>query len=138
METHNFIEKLESFIDTVGTNKKIILITSGGTSIKLEKNTVRSIENFSSGKRGSLCCENFLKQDYFCVFLHREGSLMPFFNNVEVQDFFDNTSIMNGEPVFNVTFLDKFIKHKNDYDCYKNRIHYISFNDVEDYLYKYE
>jgi phosphopantothenate-cysteine ligase len=70
--------KLDNFIINVPQNSKIILITSGGTSIKLEKNTVRSIENFSTGKRGSICCENFLQQGFYVIFLHRENSLKPF------------------------------------------------------------
>ena len=36
---------------------KIICVTSGGTSVPLEKNTVRSIENFSTGKRGAISTE---------------------------------------------------------------------------------
>jgi len=37
--------------------KKIVCITSGGTSVPMEKNTVRSIENFSSGERGAKSAE---------------------------------------------------------------------------------
>jgi phosphopantothenate-cysteine ligase len=35
----------------------VILITSGGTSVPLEKNSVRSIENFSTGMRGAISAE---------------------------------------------------------------------------------
>lgn len=35
----------------------MVLVTSGGTSVPLEKNTVRSIENFSTGKRGAASAE---------------------------------------------------------------------------------
>lgn len=38
-------------------NRPMILVTSGGTSVPLEKNTVRSIENFSTGKRGAASAE---------------------------------------------------------------------------------
>ncbi len=38
-------------------NSKIVCVTSGGTSVPLEKNTVRSIENFSTGKRGASSAE---------------------------------------------------------------------------------
>jgi phosphopantothenate-cysteine ligase len=40
--------------------EKVVLITSGGTSVPLERNTVRSIENFSTGLRGSASAEYFL------------------------------------------------------------------------------
>jgi phosphopantothenate-cysteine ligase len=36
---------------------RIVFITSGGTSVKLEKNTVRSLENFSTGGRGRRSAE---------------------------------------------------------------------------------
>ena len=41
-------------------NMPIILISSGGTSVPLEQNTVRSIENFSTGTRGARSAEYFL------------------------------------------------------------------------------
>lgn len=66
--------------------KRVILITSGGTSVRLEKNTVRSIENFSTGKRGALSAEEFLKNDYNVVFLHRENSCLPFYNKLEIRE----------------------------------------------------
>ena len=41
--------------------KNLVVVTSGGTSVPLEKNTVRSVENFSTGNRGALSAENFLR-----------------------------------------------------------------------------
>ena len=114
--------------------EKIILITSGGTSVKLEKNTVRSIENFSTGKRGALCAEEFLKQNYKVIFLHRDTSLLPFYNHFKVEDFFNNYK--NNE--FNLEFKSEFDKRKIEFDSYKDKLFLISFNDVVDYLEKYE
>eukprot|EP01027_Heterolobosea_sp_BB2_P019753 GEZU01027805.1.p2 GENE.GEZU01027805.1~~GEZU01027805.1.p2 ORF type:complete len:110 (+),score=20.04 GEZU01027805.1:49-378(+) len=34
-------------------NRKIVLVTSGGTNVPLEKNTVRFVTNFSTGGRGA-------------------------------------------------------------------------------------
>jgi len=56
-------------------DRPIIFITSGGTSVPLEKNTVRSIENFSTGRRGALSAEYFLKAGFPVVFFYREGSI---------------------------------------------------------------
>ena len=58
----------------------MILVTSGGTSVQLEKQTVRSIENFSTGTRGALSTEQFLKQDpnTIVIFLCRNTSKKPF------------------------------------------------------------
>ncbi|OTF72513.1 hypothetical protein BLA29_009374 [Euroglyphus maynei] len=39
------------------SERKIILITSGGTTVPMEHNTVRFIDNFSAGTRGSASVE---------------------------------------------------------------------------------
>ena len=39
---------------------------------------MRSIENFSTGRRGALSAEYFLKCGFPVVFFHREGSIEPF------------------------------------------------------------
>lgn len=40
------MEGLAEFLGQVGTNK-LAVVTSGGTTVNLEKNTVRFIDNFS-------------------------------------------------------------------------------------------
>lgn len=57
---------------------RMVLITSGGTTVPLEKHTVRFIDNFSLGTRGSASAEYFLRNDYAVIFMHRTGSLVPF------------------------------------------------------------
>mmetsp|Transcript_8590 Transcript_8590/g.14553 ORF Transcript_8590/g.14553 Transcript_8590/m.14553 type:complete len:347 (+) Transcript_8590:88-1128(+) len=71
------MEKLDKFLDLVGTNK-LAVVTSGGTTVNLEKNTVRFIDNFSQGERGARSVEAFLEEGYFVLLLHRTGSVMPF------------------------------------------------------------
>lgn len=61
-----------------------MLITSGGTSVPLEKNTVRSIENFSSGLRGAASAEYFLKAGFNVVFFFRNTSLRPFIRALDL------------------------------------------------------
>jgi phosphopantothenate-cysteine ligase len=56
----------------------VVILTSGGTSAPLEKNTVRSVENFSTGIRGSRSAEYFLKNGYPVIFFHRSTSIKPF------------------------------------------------------------
>ncbi|KAI3648604.1 hypothetical protein MP228_006458 [Amoeboaphelidium protococcarum] len=58
--------------------RKIVLLTSGGTQVPLEKNMVRFIDNFSLGTRGAASAEYFLRLGYAVIFMHREGSLQPF------------------------------------------------------------
>ncbi|GME97395.1 unnamed protein product [Ambrosiozyma monospora] len=59
-------------------NRKIVLVTSGGTTVPLENNTVRFIDNFSAGTRGATSAEYFLENGYAVIFLHREFSLLPY------------------------------------------------------------
>ncbi len=65
------------------------MVTSGGTTVPFEKNTVRFLDNFSQGTRGAASAEKFLEEEeeassereegaYAVVFLHRQGSLRPF------------------------------------------------------------
>jgi phosphopantothenate-cysteine ligase len=75
--------------------EKTILITSGGTSVPLEKNTVRSIENFSTGARGARSAEYFLQLGYKVLFYFREGSKRPFLNRVELNDLFKQAVVTN-------------------------------------------
>jgi phosphopantothenate-cysteine ligase len=137
MEDKAFIE-LQSFLNSLDNDTPIAFITSGGTSVRLEKNTVRSIENFSTGKRGALCCEEFLKNDYCVVFLYKEGSHLPFFTNFTVDDFFQKTSLINGEVVLGVEIMDKFIEKKDQYEKHKLNMFKMTFYDIEDYLEKYQ
>ena len=58
--------------------RRIALVTSGGTTVPLEKNTVRFIDNFSTGNRGAASVEQLLKADYAVVFVYRTHSAFPF------------------------------------------------------------
>ncbi|KAH8926032.1 cornichon [Atractiella rhizophila] len=76
-------DELEAVKEFVGWNvrqgKRIVLVTSGGTTVPLEKNVVRFLDNFSAGTRGSASAEHFLRTGaYAVVFMHRQFSLRPF------------------------------------------------------------
>ncbi|XDG07871.1 hypothetical protein ABKA04_007486 [Annulohypoxylon sp. FPYF3050] len=77
----------ESFIDQhAAANRRVVLVTSGGTTVPLEKQTVRFIDNFSAGTRGATSAEYFLESgrhyshstDCFLDFLHEnpDGSVV--------------------------------------------------------------
>jgi phosphopantothenate-cysteine ligase len=69
----------EAFIKTHGlANRRVVLITSGGTTVPLEKQTVRFIDNFSAGTRGATSAEYFLEAGYAVIFMHRQFSLLPY------------------------------------------------------------
>lgn len=57
-------------------DRRIALVTSGGTTVPLENQTVRFIDNFSAGTRGSTSAEYFLQSGYAVIFLHRQFSLL--------------------------------------------------------------
>jgi len=59
-------------------SRPIALVTSGGTAVDMEENTVRTIENFSTGRRGAISVEHFLKRGYAVIHLWRSGSVSPF------------------------------------------------------------
>ena len=58
--------------------RHVVLVTSGGTTVPLENQTVRFIDNFSAGTRGATSAEYFLEHGYAVIFLHRRFSLLPY------------------------------------------------------------
>lgn len=69
----------QAFIDFhAAANRRVVLVTSGGTTVPLEKQTVRFIDNFSAGTRGATSAEYFLESGYAVIFLHRQFSLLPY------------------------------------------------------------
>ncbi|QCE15837.1 phosphopantothenate-cysteine ligase [Vigna unguiculata] len=61
-----------------GKARRIVCVTSGGTTAPLEQRCVRYVDNFSSGHRGATSTEYFLKAGYAVIFLNRKGSFQPF------------------------------------------------------------
>ena len=80
---------VEDFCRALPADRKIVLVTSGGTTVPFERNTVRFIDNFSAGTRGSSSAEHFLAAGYAVVFLYRANSLRPFTRHFGVSSFLD-------------------------------------------------
>ena len=59
-------------------HRPICLVTSGGTAVDLELNAVRCLDNFSTGLRGAVSVEEFLRRGYAVVHLWRAGSAAPY------------------------------------------------------------
>ena len=59
-------------------HRPIVLVTSGGTATDLEVNSVRFLDNFSTGLRGAVSAEQFLRRGYAVIHLWREGSAAPY------------------------------------------------------------
>ncbi|AEO54888.1 hypothetical protein MYCTH_2085895 [Thermothelomyces thermophilus ATCC 42464] len=58
--------------------RRLVLITSGGTTVPLEKQTVRFIDNFSAGTRGATSAEYFLEAGYAVIFFHATDCFLDF------------------------------------------------------------
>ena len=105
----------------------MIIVTSGGTSVPLEKNTVRSVENFSSGTRGALSAEEFLRQRANClvIYFHRDKprSKMPFSALVNIDQIVRGAQSL--ETVQNAI---------NERAQLQDRLLEVGFTTVEDYL----
>ena len=72
-------ESVQAFVETHRqAGHKVVLVTSGGTTVPLEKNMVRFLDNFSAGTRGAASAEYFLQQGYAVLFLSRQHSQFPF------------------------------------------------------------
>ncbi|XP_066599631.1 phosphopantothenate--cysteine ligase [Prorops nasuta] len=70
---------LQKFVERHSNeNCKVALVTSGGTTVPLEHNTVRFVDNFSAGTRGAISAEYFLENGYAVIFMYRTKSLEPF------------------------------------------------------------
>jgi len=70
---------LESFtLRHQSHHRPIAIVTSGGTTAHLEQNSVRFLDNFSTGQRGAASVECLLKRGYAVIHLWRKGSASPF------------------------------------------------------------
>jgi len=119
------------------TKPKIALVTSGGTTIPLEKNTVRFLDNFSTGSRGAASTEYFLATGYFVVFLHRRSSLKPFNRNMpDPRDMFDDAVEKSSGTHLLVRkeVADRVAVAHGKFKRYRHRLVEISFESLADYL----
>lgn len=72
-----------------------LVFQSGGTTVPLEHNTVRFVDNFSAGTRGSASAEYFLDNGYAVIFMHRLKSLEPFTRHFSGQQIFDMLDVVD-------------------------------------------
>ncbi|KAG6335127.1 hypothetical protein ID866_3967 [Astraeus odoratus] len=79
LQDDKLMSNVRQFIATHKHNRRVVLVTSGGTTVPLELNVVRFLDNIST--RGATSAEYFLKQGYAVIFMHRQFSLQPFSRN---------------------------------------------------------
>lgn len=79
--------------------RRVVVITSGGTIVPLERQMIRFLDNFSAGTRGAISAEYhikgitylkhirwFLRAGYAVIFLHRQYSFSPFSRKFRSKD----------------------------------------------------
>ncbi|XP_011644143.1 phosphopantothenate--cysteine ligase [Pogonomyrmex barbatus] len=118
---------------------KVVLVTSGGTTVPLEHNTVRFVDNFSAGTRGSVSAEYFLEHGYAVIFMYRIKSLEPFSRHFMGQKFLDLLQLSDNEnPV--ITVLPEYTqkvaivlrKYREAFD--QNKLLQLTFTTLSEYL----
>ena len=121
--------------------RPVVLITSGGTTVPLENQTVRFIDNFSAGTRGATSAEYFLDAGYAVIFLHRQFSLLPYSRHYShsTNCFLDFLAEgQDGEVVAKQEYKDKMLQVSRKYNAAKrdNKLLLLSFTTISEYLWE--
>lgn len=113
--------------------------------VPLEQSTVRFIDNFSTGTRGALCAEKFLRTGtgshspeadtpYAVLFLARTSSTLPFLRRATPANIKDCVRIDRAQ-LQNSTIIDSsLLRDLQCLDSVKHRLHTITFTTVHEYL----
>lgn len=133
--------KAREFIEFhAAAGRRVVLVTSGGTTVPLERQTVRFIDNFSAGTRGATSAEYFLESGYAVIFLHRQFSLLPYSRHYShatdcFLDFLHESP--DGSIVANEQFQEKMLKVLRQYNSAKkkNLLLTLPFTTINDYLF---
>ncbi|KAI8086106.1 DNA/pantothenate metabolism flavoprotein [Halteromyces radiatus] len=138
----DFETKLEQFVDYHQEKKtRLVFITSGGTIVPLENQTVRFIDNFSNGHRGACSAEYFLEAGYAVVFMHRQFSLQPYHRHYTHNPsigFLDYLVQKDDNIQVDQQYNDKMKTVLSNYQnaIKNNRLLLLDFVTLSDYLFK--
>lgn len=139
---HNYTTLAKAFIGHHSTlARRVVLITSGGTTVPLENQTVRFIDNFSAGTRGATSAEYFLEAGYAVIFLHRQFSLLPYSRHYShsTNCFLDFlTEGQNGEVLAKQEYQEKMLDVLRKYTTSKtsNTLLLLPFITISEYLWE--
>ncbi|MCJ1473495.1 hypothetical protein MMC13_002146 [Lambiella insularis] len=119
--------------------RRVVLVTSGGTTVPLENQTVRFVDNFSAGTRGATSAEYFLEAGYAVIFLHRQFSLLPYSRHYShsTNCFLDfMTEGRHGNVVVGDEYQDEMYSVLQKYQAAKkeNLLLLLPFITITDYL----
>lgn len=120
------------------SNRRIVVVTSGGTAVTLEKRAVRHLDNFSTGHRGAASAESFIRCGCAVVFFSRPDSMQPFARCVKREGVLDSLTVDEGKVMLkyedNKTQND-LIKSVKEYHEYREVLLCFGFFSIIDYLY---
>ena len=141
LKTHAaIVREFVNFHLDASADRRIVLVTSGGTTVPLENQTVRYIDNFSAGTRGATSAEYFLQEGYAVIFLHRQFSLLPYSRHFShsTNCFLDFMDDSNGEVVVRPEYQEKMRRVLRQYQSAKeNRmLLLLPFTTVTEYLFE--
>ena len=136
-----YTRQAREFINShAAAGRRVVLVTSGGTTVPLERQTVRFIDNFSAGTRGATSAEYFLETGYAVIFLHRQFSLLPYSRHYShatdcFLDFLHEGP--DGSIVANEQYQTKMLKVLRQYNSAqkKNLLLTLPFTTINDYLF---
>ena len=133
------IQRAKDYLKTcvINSSSPVVLVTSGGTTVPLECNTVRFIDNFSTGKRGSASTEYFLRRNCHVILLHRSGSLRPFFRHFDAKMVDEAFSIDDRDELLVRKDSELGKKFRSIYDAYhkfRTKLLMIEFETCSEYL----
>ncbi|EOA81429.1 Phosphopantothenate--cysteine ligase cab2 [Exserohilum turcicum] len=118
--------------------RRVVLVTSGGTTVPLEQQTVRYIDNFSAGTRGATSAEYFLQNGYAVIFLHRQFSLLPYSRHYShnTRSFLDYMKEEDGKVMVDEQHQDEMLRVLRQYTEVKrgNKLLILSYVTITEYL----
>ncbi|KAF2132239.1 phosphopantothenate-cysteine ligase-like protein [Dothidotthia symphoricarpi CBS 119687] len=118
--------------------RRVVLVTSGGTTVPLETQTVRYIDNFSAGTRGATSAEYFLQNGYAVIFLHRQFSLLPYSRHYShnTRSFLDYMKEEDGRVVVDEQHQEEMLRVLRQYAEVKreNKLLILSYVTITEYL----
>jgi len=124
--------------DGGGRGRRVVLVTSGGTTVPLETQTVRYIDNFSAGTRGATSAEYFLANGYAVIFLHRQFSLLPYSRHYShnTRSFLDYMEEKDGQVFVGEQHQDEMLRVLRQYRDVKRegRLLILSYVTITEYL----
>uniref|UniRef100_A0A0N5AGX1 DFP domain-containing protein n=1 Tax=Syphacia muris TaxID=451379 RepID=A0A0N5AGX1_9BILA len=124
------VNEVEKFLQN-NKDRRMVLVTSGGTRVSLEKHVVRFIDNFSMGTRGAASAEQFLEHNYAVLFFYRIDSLKPFAR--KFGDLFNQLTIGDTGEI-SLPHIDGLAESVKKHQQYKDRLLMVPFEDVTYYL----